>query len=854
MKVSLNTIRHLNSTYNCGVDPYSYGIDEIVRRIGLQLGAVESVENVGELYDGIVVVKVVSAQKHPDADKLQVCMIDDGGVTPDVERGSGGLIQVVCGAPNAQAGLLAAWIPPGVTVPSTVNKDPFVLEAREIRGKVSNGMLASPRELGMGDEHNGILEIKPEDVGKELATAGTLFRKLYGLDDVVIDCENKMFIHRPDCFGMLGIARELSGIFGDQYTSPAWYLSAIEHEVETSLPFSVQNDIPNLVARFTAQALGDVAVKQSPLWLQSFLARLGMKSINNVVDYTNFFMLETAQPLHAFDYDKLARVAGIETGGEVVLGPRLAREGETLLLLGGKEIMLTTDDMVIAANDVPVALAGVMGGKATEVDETTTNVVIECANFDMYTIRRTSMRHGLFTDAVTRFNKGQSPLQNDKVLAKMVEELVRFAGARTASDVLDVCSFDLSSDNLNRVSTTTDFINDRLGTHLTSADMKRLLENVEFVVAIDGENDENLLITAPFWRMDIAIAEDIVEEVGRLHGYETLPAVLPPRTSKPPKKNTNHVMRQRMRDVLKSAGANEVFSYSFVHGDVLRAVGVNPDESAYHLRNAISPDLQYFRTAVLPSLLTKIHPNIKAQAGDAHNAMVLYEFGKAHVKGDMEELEPQLPRQMHRLALVVAADQKTAKKAYVGSPYYMAKKYLEAALKMPLTYVQLSEASHLSKPFEASHSAEILCEGVSIGVIGEFHTQAKKIFKLPDFAAGFEIDLDRVHPLLKETPYIPLSQYPSTQQDITFEVDSDVSWSQIYDLVHAELAVGSAEDALRYSVEPLDIFQADDSNAKRMSFRIILSHRHKTMTTAEVNNLLEHVAAAACETLKAVRI
>ncbi len=349
-----------------------------------------------------------------------------------------------------------------------------MLSAREIRGKVSNGMLASPAELGISENHDGILEIESTDVGEELVKPGTPFKQLYGLDDVVIDCENKMFTHRPDCFGVIGVAREIAGIFNDKFTSPDWYKKPLENKKVADLSVSAANHIPELVPRFVIQAVADVRVASSPMWLQAYFARIGLKTISNIVDYTNFFMMETAQPTHAFDYDKIVALCGKNP----VFAPRLAKNGEELALLNGKTIKLTDQDMVITANDRPVALAGIMGGSETEVSDETKNIVLECATFDMYAVRRTSMRHGLFTDAVTRFTKGQSPLQNDRVLAKIVDEIVRFADGKVASEQLEA-----SADQQKTaagISMDVDFINQRLDTNLAAEDVKKLLENVEF--------------------------------------------------------------------------------------------------------------------------------------------------------------------------------------------------------------------------------------------------------------------------------------------------------------------------------------------------------------------------------------
>lgn len=848
MKVSLNTIKHLNLTEGCSDDPYSYGVDDIVRRIGHQLGAVEDVIQFTSTYDGIVVAKVVSCQRHPDADKLHVCMIDDGGITENVERGSGGLVQVVCGAPNVAVGQLVAWLPPGVVVPSTRESSPFTLERREIRGKKSNGMLGSPKELDISDDHEGILVIDPSEIGDELAVPGTAFGKLYGVDDVIIDCENKMFTHRPDCFGILGVAREIAGIFGQSYISPHWYRSALTQETDGELAFEANVMIPELVPRFMARALSNVTVCSSPLWLQAFLRRMGVKSINNIVDLTNYYMLITGQPLHAFDYDKVAALSG---GDGAYLQARLAEEGEELTLLGGKTVRLTSNDMVIATDSVAVALAGVMGGAATEVDETTSNIILECANFDMYAIRRTSMRHGLFTDAVTRFNKGQSPLQNDRVLAKIIDEIQRTTDSRVASPLFDIAAFNINEDNLNRVETTVEFINDRLGSHLSANEIKKLLENVEFIVA--AEDDGKLLITAPFWRMDIAIPEDIVEEVGRLNGYGELPVVLPLRSSKPTPKNASRMFKQQLRSQLACLGANEVLSYSFVHGDLLRFTGTDPDTWAYHVRNAISPDLQYYRTSLTPSLLAKVHSNIKAQAGAANNCFALFEIGKAHVKGHLED-EGNLPAEFERLAFVFAADKKSAQD-YAGSPFYQAKMYLDQLSHGALRYEPIEDFSFpIASVYAPGRSAVVLFHDEAIGVIGEYNIVAKKRLKLPDFCAGFEVDIIRLYDNLPTQKYAPLSVYPSISQDITLEVADTTSWDSVHSLIQAEVAVASAETTLRYSIEPLDIFQIEGADKKRFSFRISLTHHKRTLTTDEVNVLFQHVEAAAQTSLNAVRI
>ncbi|HET9721498.1 MAG TPA: hypothetical protein VFP32_00510, partial [Candidatus Saccharimonadales bacterium] len=277
MKVSLNWIRLMNQNYGCSDSSELDDVKKLVEKIGSQLGAIEQVIDTGEKYQGVLVVKVVECAKHPNADKLNLCLIDDGGVDKKFKRDKDGLIEVVCGAPNVKAGMLAAWIPPGTAVPSTFDKEPFVIESRDIRGKTSHGMLASPKELDIGDSHAGILHLSSGQPGDDLI-------KILRLDDHIIDIENKMFTHRPDCFGLLGVARELAGIFNKPFKSPDWYKEDIKLDNDgrkNVLKLEVKNQLPKLVPRFCAVAVKEVKIEPSPDWLQSFLARSGLRPINN---------------------------------------------------------------------------------------------------------------------------------------------------------------------------------------------------------------------------------------------------------------------------------------------------------------------------------------------------------------------------------------------------------------------------------------------------------------------------------------------------------------------------------------------------------------------------------------------
>lgn len=826
MKVSLKWVQQFTDV--------DMPVEELVEKIGAQLGAVEEVVDLGKQYQGIVIARVVTCEKHPNADKLSVCTIDDGGVTPDIHRDESGHIQVVCGAPNVRAGLLVAWIPPGATVPSTYNKDPFVLGARELRGVVSNGMLASASELAISDDHSGIVELDIE------AAPGSSFAEVYQLNDYIIDIENKMFTHRPDCFGILGVAREIAGIQHKQFSSPDWYTEALDRikPGHSKLDLLVQNNTQELVPRFMAVAMADVTVKPSPFMLQTYLSRVGLRPINNIVDITNYLMVLTGQPTHAYDADKLQKY------GSLSLETRMSRAGDKLALLNGKTIEFQDESSVlITSNDVPVGVGGVIGGAETEVDDNTKNIVIECANFDMYSVRRTSMKYGLFTDAVTRFNKGQSRLQNDRILEEAVVMVLSLARAHVASEVVDIHAGLVEQP---AVAVSVDFINARLGSTLSTEETAQILRNVEFVVE---ERGSELLVTAPFWRTDIEIAEDVVEEVGRLYGYDRLTLQLPQRDLAPVSPDAQLEQKAQLRTTLSRAGANEVLTYGFVHGELLAKTGQDQN-FAFKLTNALSPDLQYYRLSLMPSLLEKVHPNVKS----GYNQFALFEVGKVHAKSERDE--DDLPVEFDRLALVLAMDAKSAKTQVAGAAYYGAVTYLQTVCKQarlePLSSLADSEDAvftQMTAPFEPVRTAVVYINDKVAGVIGEYKTSVKKALKLPDYCAGFELYLSS---LAEGTPneYVPVSRFPKVEQDITLKVGNDVQYATLATLITDNLY---QLENTHFTVSPLDIFKKED-NSKNMSFRITISSYERTLTAEEVNRLLDDIAAKAHEALQAERV
>ena len=833
MKVSLNWIRYYNSYYKSSAEPAPEGAERLVEKIGAQLGAVEEVVNLGECYKNILVVKVISAEKHPNADKLKICLIDDGGANKKAPRNRDGFVEVVCGAPNVKAGQLVAWIPPGATVPSSFDKEPFVIDAREIRGQMSNGMLDSAKELSISEDHGGLMIID------QPAKPGQLFSELFELDDHIIDIENKMFTHRPDLFGQLGIARELAGIQGHSYKSPAWYNENADISRDgrgPDLKLKIDNKVPKHTPRFCAVAIKGVKVGPSPIWMQSYLTRVGVRPINNLVDITNYYMLLTAQPLHAYDYDK------VKSG---ILGTRLSKKGENLKLLGGKTIKLEDGAVVITDGIKPIGLGGIMGGADTEVDANTRNIILECANFDMNQTRKTAMAYGLFTDAATRFTKNQSSRQNRAVIAKAADDILKIAGGRIASPLLD----DNSSSNKDYiVRTDADFINQRLGLTLTIAEIKKILENVEFVVKTAGEKLE---ITAPFWRTDIEIPEDIVEEVGRLYGYDKLPLALPGRDLAPAARNVELDFKSQLRGIMSKSGGNEVLTYSFVNKKLLEQAGQDPKE-AYHIRNAISPDLQYYRISLTPSLLEKVHSNNKL----GYDSFVLFEIGKSHIMGLLDE--EKLPAEPETLAAVIADPYAS------GAPYFAASNLAEQLFNelnitdvsyQPLTEAKLNRKTTWTNVFEASRTAVVWNNDKPLGLVGEPNQKLRNSLKLPKGTSMFELDIAALFDNSQEPIYKSLNRFPSTSQDICLKVEASLTFGEADTFVWDFLQKQADIKLYNYEVEALDIFQKPkDKSYKQITWRITLSHPERTLTTEEVNKLLDELAGQAKSKLKAERI
>ena len=783
MRISLNWLKKFVSI------PESVSDEELIRLIGARLVEVEGVIDETHKYDNIYIVRVESAEKIPET-HLTLCQINNGGSD---------LVQVVCGAPNVREGMMAVWIAPGAVVPASVHEDaPFVIGKRKMQGYESNGMLAGADELDFGDDHSGIVEIGPE-----MAQPGDSLADIFELRDLVLEIENKSLTHRPDCFGIIGFAREVAGILGIDFQSglsrdassrPSLRGSSltcsplVAKALERSdLKISIEQS--EICPRYTALVLekhGGIEEKYLT-WVDTVLSKSGMRPVDSIVDATNYLMLLTGQPLHAFDYDKFVAV-GKTDGPEIRV--RLARKGEKLLLLDDSEVELNENDIVICSGDTPVALAGAMGGKSTMIDENTRNIIVESATFSLYNLRKTQMAHGIFSEAITRFTKGQPPYQTLGVAEACADMLADGFRIMAAGDEYPKPEREIV------VKITTDEINGLLGTDYSADLIKKILGNVGFRVGGHGGKFD---IKIPAWRTDIHIKEDIVEEVGRLLGYDNIEPTLPLHATAD--KNSMWEFKKQIRGLLTKYGANEVLTYSFVSERLLKKANLDVNNS-YKIVNSISPDLQYVRQSIVPSLLEKAYKNEKLPV----ERFAIFEMNKVYQKKEWGLDAEGVPVEKMRIGLVVAERKGT------GAAYYKAKKYASKLLEefnIVAKYLPLKAKGAPALPFEPKRSAEIWVGDVCIGVVGEFRNSVRNEFKLASYLAGFEIDLDSILGLASRKKEIKYGEVKV--EDLTVTTD------KCYDEVLAEVR----EKCPGAEITPGTIYQAPGQATRNITFHIV---------------------------------
>ncbi|MCL2451717.1 phenylalanine--tRNA ligase subunit beta [Candidatus Saccharibacteria bacterium] len=837
--------------------------EELVELIGARLVEVERVIDLAPKYAGAVVVKVVSAEKIEGSDHLSLCFVDDAGVVKNAQRNDDGTVRVVCGSPNIRGGVQAVWLPPGAVVPETYGRDNQVhMDARKLCGHVSNGMLAGPDELDFGERTDDVVYIDPAD-----AKPGDDFAEIFGLNDTLLDIENKSLTHRPDCFGVIGFAREVAGILGQKFEAPDRLNVTIEHTKQSSLDrhgdelprddvnLAVEIIDPKLCPRYQAVVLDGFNDRAAKHLSEAavVLAKSGMRSIDPIVDVTNYLMLLTGQPLHAFDYDKLVAVGGQKEAKIII---RAAKKGEKMELLDGRNIEMSEDDIVITSNNVPVALAGAMGGANTAIDQNTKRIVIESATFNLYNLRGTQFRHGIFSEAITRFTKGQPPALTDPVIDECVEILTEEHGMKIIGGKVDAYPKKVENPV---VDLTLSQINNLLGANFTAEQVKTTLENIGYKIAVIARSettkqsmdrhatarDDEVQFTAqaPWWRTDIHIPEDVIEDIGRINGFDNITPTLPRRDFAAPTPDKLGDLKSKIRQALASFGANEVLTYSFVSEKLLKKAGQDPKNS-YKITNSISPELQYVRQSLVPSLLDKAFENYD----EGYDQFALFEMNQVYQKsyGLTNEKVPCL---RDKAALVLTNDNNEQ------TIFYEVKQYAERlflGLGIRVHFVPLVDDHASNKVFNPKRSAQIksdLDETICFGVVGEMKNSVKNAFGLLQQVAGFELNLDRILNALpdKTTDRKKRSRYPLAKRDMTFQVNSDLAYIALENL----LREGLEKQELWFELAPISIYQSEDKTTKNISFHLTFADYDKTLSGDEIAAIVNGIADAAAEQLGA---
>lgn len=769
-------------------------VEELVDLLSASGTKFESMHKLGAGIDGVVVAEVVEIADHPNADNLY--LVDVSVVGNATQR-------VVCGVRNFAKGDLVPYATIGSRLPG------MEIGERKIRGEVSAGMLCSPRELGLSEDHSGIL-VLPRDLelGHDVVDA-------LHLDDAIVEVE--VTPNRGDCMGMIGIAREVAALVGGELQIPDAGLT-----VASGLDVPVLVDIqdPQGCRRFTARYLDNLASGSSPGWMQSRLVALGVRPISNVVDITNYVMLETGQPLHAFDATKIR---------DRTIVVRRARDGELLTTLDGLNRTMHPDDLMIADPDRAVSIAGIMGGEDSEVAESTTEVILEVACFDSTSITYTSRRHLLRSEASARFERGTDPELPPYASARAAKLMAEIAGARISEAFTDENPRPWTPATISLRPARTSAV---LGYAIEPEEQGRHLRSVGLEAV---ESNGELSVRVPSYRAaDITREVDLIEEVARLAGFDRLPATLPPGSAGA--LEPAQATERRIARILSGLGLAEARTGSFGSPAELDALGFAADHPAramVELENPTSDDQPCLRTTLLPGLLTSAARNVAQHA----DSIGLYEIAPAYfATGE------QLPDERLMLGAVFSGLRAVRSWARPAErwDFFSAKGILEAlvsALEIePAAFEPLS-----ALPFHPTRGAGVALSGTALGVLGQLHPDVCARFELPDGVVAFEIMLAPLLAAGRERVKIDeLSRFPAIYRDLALVVDDRVAAAMVEDLVRR---AGAPEVT---SVRLFDMYTGEQVPAgkKSLAYALELRSRTQTLTDADADRVRDRIITA----------
>lgn len=771
-------------------------LGEKITRSGIE---VDAVIDRSHGMTNVVVGYVESCVKHPEADKLSICQVNVGEETT----------QIICGAPNIAAGQKVIVARPGANLPGGMK-----IKKAKLRGEESNGMICSLQELGIEGKlvpkayAEGIY-VLPED-----AEVGSDVIANFDLDDTVL--ELGLTPNRADAMSMLGVAYEVGAILSEDVKLPESNYTEAADSAESMLSLNV--DSPEANPLYVAKVIRNIEVKESPMWLQQRLMAAGVRPHNNVVDVTNYVLMEYGQPLHAFDYDSL------KTGNITV---RQAKEGEKITTLDDTERTLSAHNLVITNGEEPVALAGVMGGANSEVSDSTTTIVIESAYFASGSIRQTSKDHGLRSDASSRYEKGVDPNRVIPAAERAASLIAELAGG-------EVLAGSLVFDQLDReekiVKVSPDFINTRLGMKIPFEDMMEILGRLKFNTdAINGQ----LVISVPTRRQDIQIEEDVVEEIARLYGYDEIPATLPVTEAAPGGLTPYQEKRRIVRKVLEGAGLLQATTYSLTSEKSATQFALTETETT-KLLMPMSEERSTLRQSLLPHLLESVSYNTARRM----DSVALYETGAVFLKADDELLNEEEHLAIAMTGLWLDHSWQGEKKEV---DFFVLKGIVEGLANR--LGVELAFERGQMDGLHPGRTAFIMLNGNRIGVIGQLHPTEQKARDLKNtvvmelnLSALLEVQLDAL-------VYTPVPRYPSISRDVALVL------SKIVEAGTIEAVIRNAGGKLLKDVRVFDLYEGDkmEEGKKSVAFSLTYFDPEKTLTDEEVTNAHEKVLSALTE-------
>ena len=798
MKLSLSWIKDFVSI------PEDADLKKLAYDLTMSTVEVEDVEYLARRFDNMVVGVIEAIEPHPNADKLRVCRVDIGG---DVKT-------IVCGGINLREGMRVAVSCPGAIVRWHGQGEPVEIKNSKLRGVESYGMICASDEIGLGDLFPASQEGEIVDLSEFDVPAGTPLAKALDMDDVLLEIDNKSMTNRPDLWGHYGIAREIAAL----YNLPLKEIKPYEPEERGD--FHVEIADPDRCSRYIGVEMSGVMVKESPYQMRNRIWKAGMRPINALVDITNYVMLATGNPTHAFDADNIT--------DHIVV--RHAAEGEKLVLLNDKEISLCSDDLVITDSEGPVALAGVMGGAKDSILPDTKRVILEVANFEATGIRRTALRYDTRTEASSRYEKAVDPERCDQALALSMQY---FHELYPELKVTGYCDQYVKKLERAQIDVSLTWLAKRLGKDLTNEEIQNKLELLGFDVAIDGDN---MHVTAPTWRStgDISIKDDVMEEVARMYGYDNFEATSFTTAFE-------GAINQRDQDLIRSikeylairCGMQEVYTYPWMNDVFVNAV-LQDTAGVLRLSMPPAPDLSYIRSSLLPNLCEAVVKNERY-----FNDFSIFEeaqvFFDRNYTSPYDETE-SLPEQRRHIGAAFASSVKD-----ITQLFREAKGVLEY---MPrYTHMEAFTFRKEEKPVWADN---VVWMNIFLGEekIGDMGLVAKKVSMdcgIKNLSVMlFEIDATRLKPLRSRTnKFAHLAEYPETDYDISMLFDSDAAWADIYEVIMGQKKASALVKEAAF-VDEYRGKQIPDGK-KSVTIRLTIGSGEKTLTSQEIENTANQV-------------